>query len=78
MSIYDAPLLKYLHLVTNHAATEKQTVLDQLAQGVNPMDVKKQLAANVIAQHHSGEAAPLAREFFEKQVRSKGLEAKGF
>ncbi|WP_205503376.1 tyrosine--tRNA ligase [Rufibacter psychrotolerans] len=78
MSIPDALLPEYLHLVTDFTPAEKQALLTRLEQGENPMAVKKLIGSNVVQQYHSAEAAAQALAFFQKQVQSKGFTEKEF
>ncbi len=78
MSIPDALLPEYLHLVSDFTAAEKQTLLGALQQGENPMELKKKIAWNVVAQYHSAQDAQLAQEFFQNQFQNKRFEEKEF
>ncbi|RNI28215.1 tyrosine--tRNA ligase [Rufibacter immobilis] len=78
MSIPDALLPEYLHLVTDFTPSEKQALLAKLEQGENPMNLKKRIGTNIVTQYHSAEAAAGAQEFFQKQVQSKGFTEKEF
>ncbi|ALI99935.1 tyrosine--tRNA ligase [Rufibacter tibetensis] len=78
MSIPDALLAEYLHLVTDFTPEEKQQLLQQLEQGDNPMVLKKRIGLNVVQQYHSTEAAEQAQEFFQNQFQNKRFEEKEF
>ncbi|WP_207432036.1 tyrosine--tRNA ligase [Sabulibacter ruber] len=78
MSIPDALLPDYLHLVTDFTPEGKQGLLQQLNQGENPMAIKKQVGFNVVQQYHSAEDAQQAQEFFQNQFQNKKFEEKEF
>ncbi len=78
MSIPDALLPEYIQLATGGSATEKQSMLKALEDGAHPMQVKKQVAADIVAQYHSTAAAIAAQAFFEKQFQQRGIDSKQF
>jgi len=72
MSISDDLMWKYWLLVTDRSEDEIEGVRRQVAAGErHPMDVKKELAAVVVTEFHSAEAADAARVEFER-VFSRG------
>lgn len=78
MSIPDSLIEEFLDLATDFSAAEKQTMLAQLAQGENPMNIKKIIAQNIISQYHDTVAAQAADEFFSAQFQSKNTAEKVF
>ncbi|RNI21787.1 tyrosine--tRNA ligase [Rufibacter latericius] len=78
MSIPDALLPEYLHLVTDFTPAQKQQLLAQLEQGDNPMVLKKEIGKNVVQQYHSPETAQQALAFFQNQFQNKRFEEKEF
>ncbi len=76
MSIPDALLVEYLHLVTNFDAATKEEWMAQREQ--NPMALKKAIAANVVEQYHTEEEAVKARAFFEQRFQNKAFSDKNF
>ncbi len=78
MSIPDALLPEYLHLVTDFSPAQKQQLLSQLKQGENPMVLKKKIAMDVVQQYHSAEAAEQALAFFQNQFQNNRFEEKEF
>src|SRR5579863_3751460 len=44
-----------------------------LIESANPMDVKKQLAQDIVARYHGREEARAAREYFERTVQRKEI-----
>ncbi|MBF8965257.1 tyrosine--tRNA ligase [Pontibacter sp. FD36] len=78
MSIPDTLLPDYLQLVTDFSQAEKQEWLEKLAQGENPMTLKKAIALNVIGQYHNEAEAMKAQEFFAQRFQSKTFQEKNF
>ena len=78
MSIPDALLPEYLQLVTDFSQAEKQEWQEKLAQGENPMALKKAIAANVVRQYHNEEEARKAHDFFAQRFQSKSFQEKNF
>jgi tyrosyl-tRNA synthetase len=63
MSIPDAALLQYLELATDVPDEELRYVAKQLEErAINPMDVKKRLAREIVAQFHGEGAASEAED----------------
>jgi tyrosyl-tRNA synthetase len=74
MSIPDELLLDYFELLTDLADEELEEFREALAQGsVNPMELKKRLAREIVAQFHSKEAAEDAEAEFEKVFQRRGV-----
>lgn len=79
MSIPDSLIPQWVELVTNWSAQEKmQTIADLKNGAVNPMEIKKKIAFNIVEQYHSVEDAQAAQEFFYKQVQQRGFDSKEF
>ena len=73
MSIKDGLITKYLTLVTEVDQKYIDRVSRELKTGrVNPMDVKKKLAFEVVKIYHNEEAAKLAQSEFERVVQRGG------
>lgn len=74
MSIPDAILIQYYTLLTNVPAEEiVQMQKDIEAKKVNPMDLKKRLAKDIVTFYYSAEAAEAAEAHFEKTVQNKEI-----
>ena len=73
MSINDELIHEYLLLGTNISIEKIQSFNEQLKNGTHPMDVKKQLAYQIVSELHSPEAAQEAQTFFETTVQRKEL-----
>ena len=74
MSISDEALPDYLELATDIPVAELAYLCKQLEDGaVNPMDVKKRLAREVVAQFHSEAAAQEAEAGFQQVVQQGEL-----
>ena len=72
MSIPDSLLMDYFELVTDlpdEELAEMRQALD--AQTVNPMELKKRLARDIVAQFHNGEASLQAEEGFERTYQRR-------
>ena len=74
MSLKDELITKYFDLVTDVDEREIEAMARDLAAGaVNPMVLKKRLAANIVTRLHSAEAAAGAAERFEREVQRHEL-----
>src|SRR5690554_2840472 len=78
MSIPDNLIEEFLHLTTDFSITEKEVIKVSLANGENPMDIKKLIAKNIITQYHNDLKARKAEEFFSNQFQSKKFDEKSF
>ncbi|NKI25513.1 tyrosine--tRNA ligase [Arenibacter sp. 6A1] len=78
MSIPDTLITEFLDLTTDFSAEEKQALKVRLANGENPMGLKKIIAKNIITQYHNKEAAQQAEDFFTNQFQNKKFEEKVF
>ncbi|HLI51371.1 MAG TPA: S4 domain-containing protein, partial [Thermomicrobiaceae bacterium] len=74
MSLKDDLIVRYFELLTDVSEKRLQEMVRQMAEGtVNPMDLKKQLAFDLVSQFHSAEAAKEAQERFEREVQRHEL-----
>jgi tyrosyl-tRNA synthetase len=74
MSIPDELLLDYFELLTDVADEELEEFREALAKGsVNPMELKKRLAFELVSQFHGAEAAYAAKQRFTKEIQLKEL-----
>ncbi len=71
MRIADEHLNEYLELTSSLPGAEIDALLAQLKAGVNPMEVKKRLALNLVEQYHDAAAAREAAERFRQVVQEK-------
>ena len=78
MSISDTLIAEYILLTTDFTIDEKQKLIQELSNGAHPMDLKKIIAKNIIAQYHNEVAAKEAEEFFINQFQNKKFEEKTF
>ncbi|PSK93474.1 tyrosine--tRNA ligase [Taibaiella chishuiensis] len=78
MSIPDALLPEYITLATHATSTEKQAMIKALEEGLNPMQVKKQVAFHIVQLYHNPEAALAAQRFFEQQFQQRNPEHKQY
>jgi len=72
MSVPDNLIMLYFELLTDVPDKELAEMKQQLeSQSVNPMDLKKRLAADIVAQFHSRDEARKAEERFAREVQKK-------
>ncbi len=76
MSIPDSLLLDYFELVTDVPDEEIAEFREQLnAHSINPMNLKKRLAHEIVQQFHGRQAADEAQEYFAKVFQRKEIPA---
>jgi tyrosyl-tRNA synthetase len=74
MSIPDELIMTYFELLTDVPDPELDEMAQELeAQSVNPMDLKKRLAADIVTQFHSRDEARKADNRFAREVQKKEL-----
>jgi tyrosyl-tRNA synthetase len=73
MSIKDDFILPYFELLTDVPDEELADMKKQLESGINPMNLKKLLAKEILIQLYSAEETQEAQEHFEKTVQNKEL-----
>jgi len=79
MSIPDELIPDWVELVTNWSADEKSRAIADYKNGsVNPMEIKKKIAFNIVEQYHDKAAAEAAEHFFYIQVQQRGFDTKEF
>lgn len=78
MSIPDDLILEFLNLTTDFVTKEKKLIKERIAGGENPMNIKKEIAKNIISQYHNHEEAERADEFFMNQFQNKNFQEKVF
>ena len=79
MSIPDDLIPDWVELVTNWSADEKSRAIADYKNGsVNPMEIKKKIAFNIVEQYHDKAAAEAAEHFFYIQVQQRGFDTKEF
>tara|TARA_Y100000590_G_scaffold228244_1_gene257568 strand:+ start:1065 stop:2273 length:1209 start_codon:yes stop_codon:yes gene_type:complete len=70
MSVSDTIMLSYFELLTD---TKEEEIRDMSVQikkdSINPMDLKKRLAEEIVGQLHSPSEAKSSRAYFEKSVQ---------
>ncbi len=70
MSLPDTMMLPYFENLTDVPDTELSEISDAISSGsANPMDLKKQLASELVRQFHGADAAREAQAFFERTVQ---------
>ena len=74
MSLPDFMIIPYFENLTDVADGELAQMREALErQSVNPMELKKRLAQELVAQFHDAEAAGSAERYFERTVQLKQL-----
>jgi len=83
MSIKDDLIVQYFRNATNTSEAKIKEVEDRLKKGENPLNIKKDLAFNVVSELHNKEDAEKAQKSFEKTFQeqkpefTKEIESKG-
>jgi len=79
MSIPDDLIPDWVELVTDWTPDEKSKAIADYKNGsVNPMEIKKKMAFNIVEQYHNKAAAEAAEHFFYIQVQQRGFDTKEF
>ncbi|OUL61680.1 tyrosine--tRNA ligase [Flavobacterium sp. AJR] len=78
MSIPDSLIEEFLNLTTDFSIVEQQLIKERLANGENPMNIKKIIAQNIITQYHNKDEAQKAEDFFTNQFQNKNFQEKIF
>ncbi len=74
MSLPDSLIMNYFELLTDVPDAELKTMEEKLAhQTVNPMVLKQRLAAEIVTQFHSAEAAGRAAEEFARVFQRREI-----
>jgi tyrosyl-tRNA synthetase len=64
MSIPDSALVIYFELATRYLPAQVEAVKAKLASGLNPRDVKMELAREIVSIFHGDAAVPAAEQHF--------------
>ena len=76
MSLRDDLIVRYFELCTDVPEVDIEEMARHLAEGrVNPMDLKKRLARELVTFYHNAEAAGEAQERFEREVQKREVPA---
>ncbi len=73
MSLPDSMLRKYYDLLSALTVDEIDALFAKMKAGLNPKEVKVQLAKEIVARFHSAQAAEAAQTGFEKVFAKKGV-----
>ncbi len=73
MSVRDDLLVKYFLLCTDVSETEIESIKLQLAQGVNPKEIKMRLAREIVTLYHTAKAAQQAEDNFTNTFSKGGV-----
>ena len=71
MSLPDWMIVPYFEYLTDVSDDDLEEIGGAIADGsVNPMELKKRLAGELVGQFHDSDAALEARQYFERTVQS--------
>lgn len=73
MSIPDTLIMHYFEMLTSASEEELVAIGKELQNGVNPMELKKRLARNIVTQLYDAKDADEAEVHFEETVQKKEL-----
>lgn len=73
MRVSDEHIPEYLELTTSLEGGQIDALVQHLKSGDNPMDIKKQLAWNLVEQYHGEEAAKGAEAMFRQVVQRRDV-----
>jgi len=74
MSISDELMWRYYELLSDQDLHEIETLRSRVEDGgLHPMEVKKSLAAELVARFHGAEAAQSARNYFETRYQKRSV-----
>lgn len=73
MSIPDSLIGHYYELATDRTVEEIREIEQEIKKGNNPMEIKKQLANEIVTFHDGEDSAHKALSFFEKTVQNNEL-----
>jgi tyrosyl-tRNA synthetase len=74
MSISDELMWRYYELLSDKELREIQTLRSQVEEGKShPMEIKKQLANELVSRFHGSAAAKLAVEYFESRYQKRSV-----
>src|SRR6266542_3024519 len=74
MSISDELMWRYYELLSDKDLREIQTMRSQVEQGkLHPMEIKKQLAGELVARFHGSAAAQFALDYFESRYQKRSV-----
>lgn len=76
MSIPDTLIEEFINLTTDFSMEEKTAIFSRLNEGENPMNIKKNIAKNIVSQYHDLASAEDAEQFFINQFQNKNFEDK--
>jgi tyrosyl-tRNA synthetase len=76
MAVPDEFILNYFLLATNLSAVDIKIYEDKLGKGENPINIKKELAFQIVKELYNEKSATKAQKEFEKVVQNKELPKK--
>jgi tyrosyl-tRNA synthetase len=73
MAVHDDLIVKYFKLCTDLTLEEIKNVEDELANGVNPKDIKMRLATELVTLYHTEKDATLAKNSWIEAFQNGGI-----
>lgn len=73
MEVPDNLIIKYFELATDEHPDEIEKISKELADGVNPRDIKYRLAKTITTLYHSQDDLEKAMEYYEKAYSKKAI-----
>ena len=73
MSTHDDLIIKYFTLCTDVSLLDIKKLEEDMKNGVNPKEVKMQLASELVTQYHSEKDASLAKKSWIETFQNKGV-----
>lgn len=73
MAVRDELIIKYFTLCTDLSTKEIEQLENKLKKGENPMEIKMQLANEIVTMYHSAKDAGLAKNSWIETFQNKGL-----
>lgn len=75
MSLPDETIISLFECATNVPWQKVMEIKSRLSSGENPMQLKKELAWQIVSQYNNQQTAHIAQEYFEKTFQKKDLTA---
>ena len=73
MEIPDNLIIRYFELATDILPEDLNKIKERLAEGCNPMKIKKELAETITLLYHTKEETEAAKQFYEEAFSQKAI-----
>lgn len=73
MEIPDKLIIRYFELATDILPEDLNKIKERLAEGCNPMKIKKELAETITLLYHTKEETEAAKQFYEEAFSQKAI-----